>query len=312
MDAESGVTEVGVRWPDFLVIGAARSGTTALCDALAQHPDVFLCEPKEPHFFALGDTSPDFQGPGDGAMVNRRAVTDKSKYLSLFNSCTNGSVAGEGSVSSLYYPQAAHRIRRYVPEARLVCILRHPAERAWSAFQYMRARCYEPLSEFRAALDDEPRRIHENWHHIWHYREMGFYHRQLSVYFELFDPEQIHVLLFRDFCDDPVGSLAACYRHLGVDDTFHPTSRPSNVASGEPKSRRLGKLLNRPSLLKDVVRPLLPQRARRAIWARLVRSNLRRDRLPPDVREGLVESYRSDILRLQELLGRNLSHWLSC
>jgi hypothetical protein len=312
MDAESSVTGAGVRWPDFLVIGAARSGTTALCDALAQHPDVFLCEPKEPHFFAMADRAPDFRGPGDEAMVNRRAFSNPDDYLGLFRSCTNGQVAGEGSVSSLYYPQAAHRIRRHIPDARLICILRDPAERAWSAFQFMRARCYEPLKDFRAALKHEPRRIRDRWHHIWHYREMGFYHRQLSVYFELFDPERICVLLFGDFRSAPAGAVARCYRHIGVDETFHPSNHVSHVASGEPKSRRLGKLLNRPSLLKDAVRPVVPRRLRQALWSRLVRSNLRKSRCPADVREDLVNSYRSDILRLQELLDRDLSHWLTC
>ncbi len=310
MDARNITPRGGDSRPDFLVIGAARSATTALCDSLAQHPDVFMCVPKEPHFFAMQGRRPDFRGPGDEAMINSRTVFRPDDYLSLFDGCADSHVAGEGSVSSLYYGRAAQRIRSHVPRARLICILRDPSERAWSAFQYMRSRCYEPLDDCREALRDEPRRIRENWHHIWHYREMGFYHRQLSVYFELFDREQILVLMFDDFRQDHDEVLARCFRHLGVNHTYQAVNRPSGVVSGEPKRRRLGKLLARQNPIKDIMRPLVPRSLRQAVWRRIARANLRKKPIPADVRAELAAGYRTDILRLQELLDRDLSSWL--
>ena len=74
----------GRQVPNFLVIGAGRSGTTALVEGLRSHPKVFVTEPKEPHYFALHGRQPDFAGPGDAHTINRVAVTDRQAYLDLY------------------------------------------------------------------------------------------------------------------------------------------------------------------------------------------------------------------------------------
>src|SRR3954463_6801674 len=95
--------------PNFLIIGAAKSGTTALFKYLEQHPEVFISEPKEPHFLALANHPLNFSGPGDDQMMNSRAITDLSRYEKLFSSANGAKVIGEGSVSTLYYPQSIER-----------------------------------------------------------------------------------------------------------------------------------------------------------------------------------------------------------
>ncbi|MCA9246295.1 MAG: sulfotransferase, partial [Planctomycetales bacterium] len=100
--------------PDFLIIGAARSGTTALAKILQQHPDIFLSEPKEPHFFAFADQPPCFTGPGDDVMMNRVAVTDPKAFEALFSGAPTSALRGEGSVSTLYYHDSSiPNIQRY-------------------------------------------------------------------------------------------------------------------------------------------------------------------------------------------------------
>ncbi|MFP4143759.1 MAG: sulfotransferase domain-containing protein [Phycisphaeraceae bacterium] len=297
--------------PHFLIIGAARSGTTALYESLCQHPGIFMTEPKEPHYFAFAGETPAFRGPGDDQMINRVAVTDPTAYRRLFDSAGQAQVAGEGSVSYLYYPQAARRVADECPRVRLLCLLRHPAERAFSAYLYMRSRLYEPLEDFRDALAAEEQRIAEGWHHIWHYRRMGYYHQQLQPWFEHFSPDQLRVHLFDDLREDADGLLRDCFDFLGVDPDFVPENRPSSVVSGVPRSRALGKILTRDLAIKRLVRPLVPPVLRHQLWRRLARANMNKPRLDEAVRAELTEGYREDILRLQDLIGRDLSSWLA-
>ena len=147
------------RRPQFLIIGAARSGTTALYQHLVTHPGLFLTTPKEPHYFALAGTRPAFTGPGDRQTINRLAVPDREAYQALYRPARLDQVAGEASVSTMYYPDAVARVREEAPDARLLCVLRDPADRAFSAYGFMRTRGFEPCASFEEALADEPRRL---------------------------------------------------------------------------------------------------------------------------------------------------------
>ena len=120
--------------PNFFIIGAARSGTTALAEILRHHPDAFVTEPKEPSFLAFAGQEMAFTGPGDDTSINRVAITDRDKYLSLYKSASAKACRGDASVSSLYYSDhSVATLQRYFPEAKLVVILRDPAARAFSA-----------------------------------------------------------------------------------------------------------------------------------------------------------------------------------
>lgn len=294
--------------PNFLIIGAARSGSTALFDYLSQHPDVYPADPKEPHFFAFMGSRPAFKGPGDEEMINRPAVTDADAYRALFRGARGARAVGEGSVSSLYYPRAVENIKRTVPEVRLICILRNPAERAYSAYQYARARAYEPLRDFREALAREEERIDAGWHHLWHYRRMGRYHEQLSRFYAAFGRDQIRVYCFEDFVRDREAVLRDCFGFLGVDPAFRPRRKPVTVPSGEPRIALLQRFLASPPG-RDVARRVIPGELRRWLSGPLRKANLRKVPLDPEVRRELLEDYREGIGELEDLAHRSFAGW---
>lgn len=296
--------------PNFLVIGAARSGSTALFDYVSQHPDVHTSDPKEPHFFAFTGSPPAFAGPGDDEMINRRAVTDVDDYRALFRNAGDAAAVGEGSVSYLYYPCAVENIRRTLPDARLICMLRNPADRAYSAFQYVRARTYEPLDDFRQALDEEEARVEAGWHHIWHYRRMGRYSEQLRRYYGSFDPAQIRVYRYEDFAHDPQRVLSDCFEFLGVAPGFRPWRRPVTVPSGEPRSRVLQRLLLESLPGREAAKRMIPGEMRRWLSGRLRKANLRKTPMHPEIRRELLKGYREDIKELEALTGQPFTEWL--
>ncbi len=292
--------------PNFLVIGAAKSGTTSLYHYLKQHPQVYMSPEKEPKFFAFEGRKLDFRGPG-----YRMVVTDIEEYRALFAGVSGEEAIGEASAMYLYVPEAADRIRRYVPEARLVAMLRNPVDRAYSAYLHRVREGRERLG-FSEALKEEETRIQDNWRPLWHHKSMGFYHAQLTRYYELFSREQIRVYLYEDLNEDPVGMTQSIFRFLEVDDAFVPdTSLRLNV-SRIPRSRALQTFINKPNPLKSVLKPSLPKGLRKPLFAAsLLDHNLTKPpQMPEDVREELTEAYREDILKLQGLIGRDLSSWL--
>jgi hypothetical protein len=270
-----------------------------------------MCPLKGPRFFAFEGEEPDFRGPGDRKRVSR-LITDIERYRALFAGVSDEKAIGEASAWHLYVPESAYRIRQYVPEAKLIAILRNPVDRAYSHFLYRLAQGGqggEPFTDFARALDAEEERVRERWGPSFHYKRMGFYHEQLKRYYELFEPEQIRVYLYEDLDEDACGVMQDMFQFLGVNDTTVPEILRHNV-SGIPKSRTLQKFIQKPNSLKAVTKPLLPAKLRRRMRIKLQNRNLTKPPMPEGVHEELTEAYREDILKLQELIGRDLSSWL--
>ena len=300
--------------PNFLVIGARKAGTTSLYHYLKQHPEVFMSPVKEPKFFALEGKLPDYRGPGDRWVMTQtsanRAVTDLDEYEALFDGASGEKAVGEASPAYLCNPVVPERIKAYVPEAKLIAVLRDPAERAYSAYMHQVRDGRETLP-FAEALDAEEERTRANWAPGWRYTREGFYSENLARYYELFGRDRVKVGLYEDLVEDPAGLMRSFFRFLGVDDSYEPDTARRHNPSGVPKSRFVVSLLKRPNPLKSVLKPLLPGGLRGRISEGLQRRNLSEaPPLEPEARGRLVELYREDILRLQDLIGRDLSAWL--
>lgn len=290
-----------MRLPNFVIIGAAKAGTTSLYHYLKQHPQVFMSEVKEPRFFAYEGDRLAYTGPGDLAKADR-FVTTLEQYAALFADAGDARAVGEASPIYMHSEKACRRMRHYVPDARLLAILRHPVERAYSNFLHMRRDGREPLREFAAAVREEPRRRAAGWAPFWFYMERGRYHEQLQRYYAAFGRERLHVLLHEDLLRNGAAGVRRCYEVLGVDPEFQPDlSRRFNTAR-VPRSRGLHLLLTRPGPL--------PKLLGKRLTRHLVERNLERLPFPEELRPELTEYFREDILRTGDLIGRDLSHWL--
>ena len=296
--------------PNFLVIGAGKSGTTSLYYYLGQHPEVYMSPVKEPLFFAAEGGRISYLGP-DGQMMsrpaNRGAVTSLEEYEGLFAGVRGEKAVGEASPQYLYSPEAPERIKRRVPGARLLAVLRNPVERAYSAFLHRTRLGREPLADFPAAIAEEENRMREGWGLSFHYKHKGFYHAQLSRYVELFGREQLRVYLYEDLKADPVGVSQDVFRFLGVDDAFVPDASVSYNTAGVPKNGAVSALVKRAGPAVFFLRNRVPVGISRRFRGLVFTGP---PPLPPEAREELIGVYREDILRLQEMIGRDLSGWL--
>ena len=157
-------------------------------------------------------------------------------------------------------------------------------------------------------MQAEEARTRDKWGPLWYYKQKGFYYAQVKRYFDTFVRDQVGVWLYEDLRNDTFGILREVFRFLGIDEDFVPDASMEYNPSGIPRVGRLytgvRSLIARNPALVDRV---LPARLRGYVKSRLL---VKPPPFPPEVRRQLTASYKEDILRLQELIGRDLSAWL--
>jgi len=290
--------------PNFVIIGAAKAGTTALYWYLAEHPAVFMSPVKETNYFAYG-----LDGAGrllyGNPEVHRFPVKSLAEYEALFAGADRAAAIGEASPLYLECPQAAGRIRELIPGARIICSLRHPVDRAYSDYQMFLRRRGLRLDPARDLTPTSAWARPDS-----HWMQIGRYHEQLARYFDAFPRAQIHVSLFDDLKRNALQTTQDVYRFVGVDASHAPNFAAPHAVGGMPASRLLERFFMNP-VIRSAVEPWVPTRA--ANWVRQLRSrNLRRaPSLPAQLRRDLTRHFRDDIARTSELIGRNLDDWLT-
>jgi hypothetical protein len=298
--------------PNFLVIGAAKCGTTALDRYLGEHPQIYMSPVKELNFFALeGMDCEVFKSNFAAEEKLPNFINKISDYQRFFDNATNEIAIGESSPLYLLHPGASQNIQRYIPDVKLIAILRDPVERAYSDFLFNVGRGTENINNFSEALAAESQRINENYWFRWHYKERGFYYRQIQRYFKLFSHTKIKVYLHEDLKDNPLTTLQDIFRFLGVDDAFMPDLSQKHNVTYVPQNRLIDRMLDPRQKISYRLRKFLPLSFRKTIKNRVKSLNRKPiPTLPPHVRQQLVEEYQEDILKLQDLIQKDLSHWL--
>jgi len=303
--------------PNFFIVGAQKAGTTSLYHYLNQHPEVYMSPIKEPYFF-------DHEMNSEGEVVRRDfggqrqppRFANIGEYSALFEGAEDEKAIGEATPLYIYAPGTPERIERHVPGAKSIALLRHPADRAYSAFLYAVRIGVEPLTDFAQALREEQLRIRDGWHYVFHYRSRGLYYQQLQRYYEVFGRERFGVWLYEDLKEDPANVTQSVFRFLEVDDTFAADTaskhNPAGVPASVPARAALRASDRAVGALRKVLAPtssILPLafEMRRSVQSRVLTEP---PPIDPELREDLTYSYKEDILRLQELIGRDLSAWL--
>jgi hypothetical protein len=286
--------------PNFFLVGAMKSGTTSLYQYLAAHPQAFLSPIKEPQYFCK-ERPPQ---PSDRA---NGIITDWEDYVRLFEQARYEVAVGEASTGYLYSRFAADEIHRMFPKARILIILRDPAERAYSQYltewrwNYNHASFRESLSYDR--VPGEPLAWVASRPHI----AISLYHDQVKRYLDTFGTDQVRVYLFDDLKRDVDSLMSDVCGFLGLEQRFAAKSFEVRFnRSAKPRFVTLDRFLVEPlssRLLTPAMRARLRERLRR-IYYRQGRS------IDPADRAYLAGIFRDDILKLQDLIHRDLSPWL--
>lgn len=194
--------------PSFIIIGAQKSGTSSLYEMLCRHPKVYRNDQKEQHFFDFNFTM------------------GKAHYREEL-SCPEGMVTGDASPYYMYHPAVPKRIAETFPNAKLVLILRDPAERALSQYRMNIENGTENLSPLMALIAEEDRLLKamqagEDWdtpnttYQKFTYKSRGHYERQWLNYSKHFPRKQLFVLRMETLLSNPTASMEALTKFLGL------------------------------------------------------------------------------------------------
>jgi hypothetical protein len=286
--------------PNFIIFGAAKCGSTSLAQLLAQHPDIYISSRKEPNFFLYEE----------GEIRPNGELNSLESYQYFFekrSSKVNKEKArGEASISYLSNKKAPHRIKKLIPDVKLIAILRNPIERCYSQYLFnLRNKVIDDSEiNFAQAIIDNSS-----------YIEAGMYFKYLSIYHQVFSAEQIKIVLFDDFVAKQEQLLQDIFRFLEVDDSFMTKPIPKEATSGIPKNKKIYNFIYQPNPVKSVItsmiKPFIPKEIRNNLWKKAVNQSLKKPPMSFAERQKLIEIYREDVLQLQTLIKRDLSHWLT-
>jgi hypothetical protein len=211
---------------------------------------------------------------------------------------------GEASPSYLHHSEAARRIRRHIPDVRIIITLRDPIERAYSRFLSRRRLGVEPSPNFlEAAQRDRDSDLP-------HYLASG-YAPKLQRYLEEFPTDQVQIHLYDDLKADTASVVRSTFHFIGVDDDFESDTTRRFNEGGEYKRPGLHVLWEGLPGPMRTATTLLPEKLRTRAFSTLRRWNMRPVPFPSGVRSQLLPLVRDDILAVQDLIGRDLSAWLS-
>jgi len=278
--------------PNCILNGVAKSGTTALYRYLHEHPDVFMSSTKELNYFAYSESI------GEHEKNNAFPAKTLEDYKRFFE--TAGSAAIRGEASPLYFSSevAAANIKQSIPDVKLITNLRNPVDRAYSAY-LMRYRKGRASDDIYAEMVPEK-------HHV----KNGFYFDNLKRYYSLFSSDQIKVVLFDELHSDTAEVVNNIYNWLGVEETSNIDFSKRYNSGYVPKNLLKHNLFRAKRLLPNSVRTHAPAFLRDKIKSLEKSNKAEAPELPLDLRSRLLQIYASDVGKVQNLIERDLSHWL--
>jgi len=312
--------------PNFFVVGATKAGTTSLYHYLDQHPQIYMSPIKEPSYFASEVRPENFadeyrqelreslvmvQEFLNGPMQEKRfggLIFDWEDYGRLFRNVTDQKAVGEASVCYLWSKTAARDIASRIPDAKIIMILRDPAERAFS--QYLDSLTGgRTLKSFRRHVEMSMQSTSTKFEVMNPFLELGRYYEQVKRFLEAFPKENIRIYWYDD-CRGQISKLLPdIFQFLGVDPNFVPNTGEKFRSPRVPRLYPVSYFLKQRGMWQPL-RRMIPESLRPAFRRAVLR---KREALvlDPEDRRVLVEYYRDDIQKLAALMNRDLSSWLS-
>lgn len=288
--------------PNFLIVGAAKSGTTSLYHYLKQHPDVFMPDWKEPAFFAPRDAG---------------GIQDEEEYRALFYGSEGKTAIGEASVAYLYASEAAKKIRDFLgPNTKIVMLLRNPVDMAYSNWGHQRREGYEALS-FEEALQAEKERKKnpdfgndlKTWIGDLLYCDRAHYPPQITRYDDALGADNVKIYIYEEFFSSGLPFWKDLCVFLGIESTFVPDAEVHNRA-GRSRSKALQKILNERKFWKEPLKAVLPPSFRKKLKAKLYnfnRADTPLEQMDKQTRELLEHLFADDVKWLEERIRRPLT-----
>lgn len=291
---------IPVGFPNFLIIGASKCGTSSLYSYLRQHPEIYLSNIKESHYFTLDE-------------IYNLGVDN---YLKIYFPGSDGYKAiGDITPTYLIKPETVlPRLSSVYGDAypKIIVILRNPIERAYSHYLHM-VRSGDENESFHKALDLEITRMKMNPEGWWGYRSGGDYKHYINKWLECVPKTNFLFLLTEELSQSPESVLQKIFMHLNVDHTYVINDLARKNTGGSIRSRWLMKQIGAKSRIKEIIKSAIPIRTRQKIKSSLIRYNTKNNGnniiLSDELRAILKDHYSPEIPGLERITGLDLSIW---
>ena len=290
--------------PNFLIIGAQKAGTTSLHEYLNQHPNIFMSQPKEPHFFSKDECF------SVGIKYYQRFFEQLGKQKRI----------GEASTSYTIYldlEKVVKRIYAFNKNMKLIYILRSPIKRAYSAYWWNVRGVLEDLS-FEDAIAQEEKRINKvPREDPYSYKRRGLYFHIISTYLKYFPRENLEIVFLDDLQASPIDACNKIFDFLCIE-KFKITKLEKQNPATLPKSKTIQKLISYRNPLRTTLSTILThtgaggKRAKDRLYKFIKGQNLELFDYPPmkeSTFDYLANYFEDDIKQLEKFTNRNLSHW---
>jgi len=295
--------------PTFITVGAEKCGTTALHEHLSQHPEIFMSEPKEPSYFVATDSNYTSQNMGN---LKHGYIDSLKDYQAIFTHVSNEKAVGESSPCYLYSKIAAETIKRQLPDAKIIIILRNPMRRAFSQYVFNQMRGWESRDiNFEQALAREPERIANSSMWAFHYCARGMYYEQVKRYLDTFGESNVKILLYDDFASRPQQQLKQVHQFLSVSQFKLPDAKEKHNVTKLTKNKSLDNMMNSDTAIKQFLKQLLPNSIKQQLKTKIMEINSIKPQVDENMIIELEEVFRDDIKKLNKIVNVNPLIWLS-
>lgn len=297
-----------IRKPNLFIVGAPKCGTTALNSFLRQHPDIFMSELKEPHYFGSD-------------LKNESNKRTHEWYISLFKNAGNEKRIGEASPSYLYSKTAALEINEFNRNARIIAMVRNPVEMLYSVYYQRLAAGYENIRIFEEAIYAQSKKAGQFRQKVEErigmrlpvYLDVPRFADQIKRYFQVFGKDNVHIIVHDDFVKDNAYIYSQLLNFLEVDGSFCPEFKIVNAN----KRFRSTDLNNMMKTVRTKCSEGLINFIRKSPFLKKLKDRIddinrvpfQRPEMAPDVKKRLQAEYARDVERLSELLDRDLTCW---
>ncbi|MFT5672225.1 MAG: hypothetical protein ACI9JT_000854 [Polaribacter sp.] len=283
--------------PNFLIVGAAKAGTTSVAKYLDQHPDIFIPQDKEIRYFIseiIKRTNP--KDPILKSLLNK-SVLEKEEYFNLFN--VKEKVAGEASVHYLYhYKEAIPNIINNVGDIPIIIILRNPIDRAISNWQYIDKDFYT----FEEAIKQEEFKIENNYNSFMYYKSLGLYYHQVKAYLDSFS--NVKIILFEDLKKDSNEVVNSIFKFLNVPSIGNiDTKTIHNTRVNYVPRYYFFKLIKHYKVNQYIIKVLKFLSLENHFYIK------KEKKISDRLHSELLEYYTSDIEKLEKLINKDLTKW---
>lgn len=298
--------------PNLFLVGSGKCGTTTLYDYLNQHPDVFMCSPKEPAYFCQ-----DIHKESDEFHKKQKFFFFRSEpeYMNLFTPAKSQKVRGEASTLYFISKVSAKNIHGFNPQAKIVISIRNPVDLLYSIHGEYVLRFRENIQDFYEALAAEKtRRNGENIPEmapapsILFYSEYVKYSSHIQRYLDWFDKEQVKVIIYEEFKENNDKVIQDLFKFIHVDPDINIESK-NYRSSRKIKSKLLKSALASPyvsQLPKKIIKGKRYYKWRSSFYKFAAKDEPRPQLQPKFIKE-LMEKYKEEVKKTERLLNRDLS-----